>query len=86
MYVIQTPRRDALQAWLKEKNIGTGIHYPVPIHQQKAMEFLGYKKGDFPVTEKVVTEIISLPMFAELTDEQVAIVVSEIDAFFAMKS
>lgn len=86
MFVIKTSRRDTLQAWLKEKNIGNGIHYPVPIHLQKAMEYLGYKKGDLPVTEQVVTEIISLPMFAELTDEQITSVVNEIIAFYDLKT
>ena len=51
-------------------NIGTGIHYPIPLHQQKAYAHLGYKTGDFPVTEKIAPEIMSLPMFPQLTREQ----------------
>lgn len=83
MYVIQTPKRDNLQNFLKEKGIGTGIHYPVPIHLQKSMEFLGYKPDDFPVTEAVVEKIISLPMFAELTDIQIGEVCEAIKNFYA---
>jgi dTDP-4-amino-4,6-dideoxygalactose transaminase len=50
--------------------IGTGIHYPIPLHIQKAYAHLGYKAGDFPVTEKIAVEILSLPMFPQLTHEQ----------------
>ncbi|HEV8228907.1 MAG TPA: DegT/DnrJ/EryC1/StrS family aminotransferase [Candidatus Limnocylindria bacterium] len=72
VYVIRVPggRRDALRAFLTERGIGTQIHYPVPIHLQEAMQFLGYRKGDLPVTERVADEVLSLPMYAELTDEQ----------------
>jgi dTDP-4-amino-4,6-dideoxygalactose transaminase len=86
LYVVRVPRRDELQAWLKDHGIFTGIHYPVPNHLQPAMKSLGYKPGDFPITEQVVKEIISLPMFAELTDEQVASVVNEIHAFYGIKT
>ncbi len=83
MYVVHTPRRDALQAWLKERGIGTGIHYPVPVHLQKAMNWLGYKPGNLPVTESVVSQILSLPMYPEMQEEQVRSVVSEIKAFYS---
>lgn len=86
MYVIKTPRRDELQAWLKEKGIGTGIHYPVPIHLQNSMSTLECNKGDFPITEQIVSQILSLPMYAELTDDAVEIVASEIKAFFGTKA
>ena len=82
LYVIQAPRRDELQAWLKERGIGTGIHYPVPVHLQQAMQFLGYKAGDLPVSERVVKEVISLPMYAELTDEAIRTVASSIQSFY----
>jgi dTDP-4-amino-4,6-dideoxygalactose transaminase len=82
LYVIRAPQRDELQGWLKERGIFTGIHYPVPNHLQPALNFLGYKQGDFPVTEKVVSEIISLPMFAELTDEEIQTVADSVRAFF----
>ena len=61
-------RRDDLRKYLGERGIGTQIHYPVPIHLQQSAEFLGYRKGDMPVTERVASEVLSLPMFAELTD------------------
>jgi dTDP-4-amino-4,6-dideoxygalactose transaminase len=84
LYVIRVPRRDELQAWLKERGIFTGIHYPVPNHLQPALKSLGYKQGDFPVTEQVVGEIISLPMFAELTDEEINSVVTSLNEFYTL--
>lgn len=82
LYVVQAPERDALQAHLKSCGVFTGIHYPVPIHQQNAMAYLGYHEGDFPQTEAVVNNILSLPMFAELTGEQIEYVVDSIKAFY----
>lgn len=72
-YVVRVPaaKRDQVRERLAEDGIGTGIHYPVPIHLQEAAQFLGYRKGDFPVTERLSAEVISLPMYAELTDAQV---------------
>src|SRR3990170_255284 len=73
IYAIRVPdgRRDALKAFLAERGIGTGIHYPVPIHMQESAQFLGYREGELPITEKVAQEVLSLPMYPELTDEQV---------------
>ena len=85
LYVIQTEHRDELQAYLKERGIFTGIHYPVPIHAQRAVDFLGYKAGCLPVTEKVTSKILSLPMFAELTDEQIDYVAENIKVFIYEK-
>ena len=82
LYVIHAPKRDALQAWLKQHGIGTGIHYPVPIHLQTAFSHLGYRPGDLPVSERVVDEILSLPMYAELADEQIVYVANAIKAFY----
>lgn len=82
LYVIRAPERDDLQSYLKENGIYTGIHYPIPIHQQKAFSYLGYETGDFPETEKAVTEILSLPMFAELSDENIARVVDTVHEFY----
>jgi dTDP-4-amino-4,6-dideoxygalactose transaminase len=70
MYVIRTKNRDALMTALKEQGIGTGIHYPLPLHLQPSLKYLGYKEGDFPIAEEAAKEILSLPMFPELTLEQ----------------
>ena len=83
LYIIRVSERDQLQAFLKEKRIFTGIHYPIPIHLQKAYSELGYKPGNFPVTDKIAGEILSLPMYAELADEQIAEVAETIKAFYA---
>jgi len=82
MYVIQTPKRDELQLWLKEKGVGTGIHYPVPIHLQNSMRNLNYIKGNFPVTEQITSQILSLPMYAELDDQKIEYVAKSIREFF----
>jgi len=70
LYVVRVQDREALQSHLGAAGIGTGIHYPIPLHLQKAYQHLGYKKGDFPVTERVAAEIVSLPMFPQLTAGQ----------------
>ncbi len=75
LYVIQVESRSAVQAALKSQGVDTGIHYPVPIHLQSACADLGYRLGDFPVTETQADKILSLPMFAELTHEQIDYVV-----------
>ncbi len=85
LYVIRAPERDALQQYLKERGIFTGIHYPIPIHLQNAVSYLGHKAGDFPVTEQVVQEILSLPMFAELCDSDIIRVSSSIKQFYTDK-
>jgi len=87
-YAIRVPggRRDALRAHLTERGIGTQIHYPVPIHMQEAAQFLGYRKGDLPVTEKVAGEVLSLPMYPELTDAQIDRVAAGVTEFMRKKS
>lgn len=70
LFVIRVQDRAQLQKSLAEANIGTGIHYPIPLHLQKAYKHLGYAEGDFPVTEKAALEIVSLPMFPGITPEQ----------------
>jgi dTDP-4-amino-4,6-dideoxygalactose transaminase len=82
LYVIRARDRDALQAHLKENGVFTGIHYPVPIHLQKSMAHLDCHAGDLPVTERVANEILSLPMYPELTEEQVATVATTIGGFY----
>jgi dTDP-4-amino-4,6-dideoxygalactose transaminase len=81
LYVIRVPQRDALQAHLREKGIGAAIHYPVPIHLQPFYAGDGFRRGQFPVTEQVCDEVLSLPMFPEMTEEQVRYVASEVIAF-----
>jgi dTDP-4-amino-4,6-dideoxygalactose transaminase len=81
LYVVRVPKRDELQKFLDGKGISTGLHYPIPCHLQKVFAGLGYKKGDFPVTEKAADEILSLPMFAELTEEQIKYVADSIREF-----
>ena len=81
LYVIRTQNRKGMMQYLSENGIGTGIHYPVPLHQQKACAHLGYQKGDFPVAERVSEEIVSLPMFPQLTSEQLEYVVEEVHNF-----
>ncbi len=87
-YAIRVPggRRDALRAHLTERGIGTQIHYPVPIHMQEAAQFLGYRKGDLPVTEKVAGEVLSLPMYPELTDAQIDRVATTATEFMRKKA
>ena len=72
LYVIRTDDRESLMADLKNAGIGTGIHYPIPLHLQKAYQHLNYRSGDFPIAEKAAAEIVSLPMFPQLTAEQQA--------------
>jgi dTDP-4-amino-4,6-dideoxygalactose transaminase len=78
LYVVRTEDRDGMGMHLKTTGIGTGIHYPIPLHLQKAYSSRHYKAGDFPVCEKVASEIISLPMFPQLTSQQQAVVVAEV--------
>jgi dTDP-4-amino-4,6-dideoxygalactose transaminase len=81
LYVIRTEDREGMMEYLKSVGIGTGIHYPIPLHLQQAYRHLGYKKGDFPVTEKLAPQILSLPMFPQLTAEQQRFVVERIVQF-----
>lgn len=74
--------RDELQKFLGENNVASGLHYPIPLHEQKCFEHLGYKKGDFPVTEELAEQGLSLPMFAELSEEQINYVSEIIHKFF----
>jgi dTDP-4-amino-4,6-dideoxygalactose transaminase len=81
LYVIRVQDRDGLQAHLKERGIGTGIHYPLPIHLQPAYRSLGYSRGDFPVTETLAEQILSLPMYPEMTHDQLVYVAENIREF-----
>lgn len=81
LYVVRHSNRDALQAHLKSAGVATGVHYPIPLHLQPAYRFLGHKKGNFPVTEAAAENILSLPMYPELSAEQVAEVAAAIKSF-----
>ena len=81
LYVIQTPMRDQLQERLKGQGIATGIHYPIPVHLQAAMKSYGYRTGDLPVTERIVGEILSLPLYPELSDAELEYVAQAIQEF-----
>ena len=81
VYAVKARNRDPLMAALAEQGISCGIHYPVPIHLQNAYKYMGAGKGSFPVAEKCAEEIVSLPMFPELTDEQMNFVAGEIRRF-----
>src|ERR1700674_5752696 len=85
LYVVRVQDRERLQASLAEAGIGTAIHYPIPLHRQKAYQGLGFEKGAFPVTERVAAEIVSLPMFPQLQHSQQREVVCRMMEFFASK-
>jgi dTDP-4-amino-4,6-dideoxygalactose transaminase len=87
-YTIRVPegRRDALRAHLAEANIGTEIYYPVPLHLQQCFEQLGYESGSLPETERAATEVLSLPIFPELTATQQAAVVDRIAHYYARRA
>jgi len=78
LYVVQVPQRDEVVAHLRENGVQVGIHYPIPLHLQPAYEHLGMKPGTLPVTEAVADRCISLPIFAEMTQEQVSFVVEKV--------
>jgi len=81
-FVIQVDRREELQQYLGERGIGTLIHYPIPIHMQKAAEDLGYRVGSFPVTEHQASRILSLPVYPELTTQDLEYIVSNLKEFY----
>lgn len=81
LYVIRSPRRDALQRHLRERGIGTGVHYPVPAHCQPAYRHLGYAEGEFPCAERACREVLSLPLYPELTEDELRHVAAAVGAF-----
>jgi len=85
LYVIRAENRDKLREHLAAQNIEAGIHYPIPLHLQPALKKYGYKKGDFPVAEKVSDEILSLPMFPELREPDIERVAREVIYFYSSK-
>jgi dTDP-4-amino-4,6-dideoxygalactose transaminase len=83
LYVVESPRRDLLRRVLKEAGIETGIHYPVPLHLQPAFASLGHRPGDFPAAEEEARRVLSLPLYPELTEEQITRVVETISYQFS---
>ncbi|MBC7895518.1 MAG: DegT/DnrJ/EryC1/StrS family aminotransferase [Cytophagaceae bacterium] len=81
-YTIRTDRRDELQAYLKSRGIGSSIYYPLPLHLQPCFAYLGYKEGQFPESERASKEVLSLPIFPELTSAQLDEVVGTVRAFY----
>ena len=80
-YTIQTPRRDLLRAHLTQAGVGSEVYYPVPLHRQKCFAHLGYQPGDFPLAERTAAESLSLPIFPELTNDQLDYVIDSIVRF-----
>jgi dTDP-4-amino-4,6-dideoxygalactose transaminase len=82
LYVIRVQKREQLIKYLNEKGVQTGLHYPLPLHMQKAYQHLNYKADDFPVAKKYAEEILSIPMYPEMTDKMVEYVCSTINGFY----
>lgn len=82
-YVIRAPRRDALRGYLQDRQIGSEIYYPLPLHLQTSLADLGYRRGDFPVSETAAEEVLALPIYPELRDDEQQTVVDAIAAFYA---
>ena len=82
LFVIEVDRRNELLTYLNEQGIKAQIHYPTPVHLQPGYSFLGYKAGDLPVTEQIAKRIISLPIYAELTDEEAEYICKTVKEFY----
>jgi len=82
IYAVRVPDRDTLQGALTQAGIGTGVHYPIPVHLQEAYAWLGYAPGDLPVAERVAAEVLSLPMYPQLTCAQQDTVVEALHRYF----
>lgn len=82
LYVIKTSRRHELQEFLRKAGVATGLHYPIPLHLQKCFQNLGYRRGDFPVSEQLAEQCLSLPMYPEISDSQISHVADTIKLFF----
>ena len=80
-YVIRCEERDRLQDYLASKEIGTIIHYPIPPHLAEAYRYLGYHKGDFPITEHLANTVLSIPMYNGMTEEEQTYVIDAINSF-----
>jgi dTDP-4-amino-4,6-dideoxygalactose transaminase len=85
LYAVHTPERDSLRKFLGDREVASGLHYPLPLHVQKAYSYLGYKAGDFPVAEWNSTNNLTLPMFPDITDSQQNTVAEVIRSYFSKK-
>lgn len=85
-YVIRAKRRDELQAFLKQQGVASGIYYPLGLHLQQCFAELGHKKGDLPQTEKACEEVLALPVYPELSEEQLQYVSAQLKGFYAKKN
>ncbi|HTE45768.1 MAG TPA: DegT/DnrJ/EryC1/StrS family aminotransferase, partial [Gemmatimonadaceae bacterium] len=81
-YTVRTDRRDELQSFLKERGIGTAIYYPLPLHLQPCFAYLGYKAGSCPESERAAAEVLSLPIYPELTTSQLDEVIEGVRGFY----
>ncbi len=81
-YVIKAEKRDELKAFLADKGIGSEIYYPVPLHEQQCYQYLGYKKGSLPITEKLTEEVLALPIFPELLEEEKKQIIETIAEYY----
>lgn len=83
LYVLRTSRRDDLQKYLSDRGIATALHYPVPLHVQEGLKFLGYRPGDFPESESAARECLAIPLYPEMSGEQTGFLLSTLKTFFA---
>lgn len=83
LFVIRTKKRDALKKYLTARDIGSAIHYPRPIHLQESFAYLGYKKGDFPISEALSRQILSLPLFPGITEKEIDYVIKTVQQFYS---
>ena len=82
-YVVRAARRDELRRFLSDRNIGSEIYYPVPLHLQECFQYLGYTEGSLPESERAAREVVALPMYAEITEEEQRVVVQAIADFYS---
>lgn len=82
LYTIRAQQRDRLQQFLREQGIMTGVYYPIPLHMQPAYQYLGYKERDFPVAEAAAREVLSLPMYPELSEDEIGRVAEGVRDFY----